>query len=186
MSRVGRKAIELPSEVKITIEKNQFRIQGPRGTLTTPVPAPIRVELTERELQAHRDSEDKPVKALHGLTRSLLANAVKGVTEGFRKDLDLVGIGFRADVQGKTLNLSLGFSHPVLFPIKEGIEIQVSRDKKPITNHVASIVVTGNDKQQVGQVAADIRRLRRPDAYKGKGIRYAGEVVKLKVGKKGV
>ncbi len=186
MSRVGRKAIELPSEVKITIEKNQVRIQGPRGTLTTPVPAPIRVELTERELQAHRDSEDKPVKALHGLTRSLLANAVKGVTEGFRKDLDLVGIGFRADVQGKTLNLSLGFAHPVLFPIKEGIEIQVSRDKKPITNHVASIVVTGNDKQQVGQVAADIRRLRRPDAYKGKGIRYAGEVVKLKVGKKGV
>ncbi len=186
MSRVGRKAIELPSEVKITIEKNQVRIQGPRGTLTTPVPAPIRVELTDRELQAHRDSEDKPVKALHGLTRSLLANAVKGVTEGFRKDLDLVGIGFRADVQKKTLNLSLGFAHPVLFPIKEGIEIQVSRDKKPITNHVASIVVTGNDKQQVGQVAADIRRLRRPDAYKGKGIRYAGEVVKLKVGKKGV
>ncbi len=186
MSRVGRSPIELPSEVKVTIEENQVRIQGPRGTLTPSVPAPIRVELTERELQAHRDSADKPVKALHGLTRSLLANAVKGVTEGFRKDLDLVGIGFRADVKGKILNLSLGFAHPVVFPFSEDIEIQVSRDKKPITNHVASIVVTGNDKQQVGQVAADIRRLRRPDAYKGKGIRYAGEVVKLKVGKKGV
>ena len=186
MSRVGRSPIELPSEVKVTIEENQVRVQGPRGTLTTPVPAAIRIEMTNRELQAHRDSEDKPVKALHGLTRSLLANAVKGVTEGFRKDLDLVGIGFRADVKGKILNLSLGFAHPVVFPFSEKIEIQVSRDKKPITNHVASIVITGNDKQQVGQVAADIRRLRRPDAYKGKGIRYAGEVVKLKVGKKGV
>ncbi|MCH8016044.1 MAG: 50S ribosomal protein L6 [Acidobacteria bacterium] len=186
MSRVGRKTIELPSEVKVTIEKNQVRVQGPRGTLITPVPAPIRIELTDRELQAHRDSDDKPVKALHGLTRSLLANAVKGVTEGFRKDLDLVGIGFRAEVKGKTLNLSLGFAHPVVFPFSEGIEIQVNRDKKPIANHVASIVVTGNDKQQVGQVAAEIRRLRRPDAYKGKGIRYADEVVKLKVGKKGV
>ncbi len=186
MSRVGRNPIELPSEVKVTIEENQVRVQGPRGTLTTPVPAAIRIEMTDRELQAHRDSEDKPVKALHGLTRSLLANAVKGVTEGFRKDLDLVGIGFRADVKGKILNLSLGFAHPVVFPFSEKIEIQVSRDKKPITNHVASIVITGNDKQQVGQVAADIRRLRRPDAYKGKGIRYAGEVVKLKVGKKGV
>ncbi len=186
MSRIGRKKIDLPSEVKVTIEKDQVRVQGPRGALTTAVPAPIRIELTDRELLAHRDSEDKPVKALHGLTRSLLANAVKGVTEGFRKDLDLVGIGFRADVKGKTLNLSLGFAHPVEFPFSEGIEIKVNRDKKPITNHVASIVVTGNDKQQVGQVAADIRRLRRPDAYKGKGIRYAGEVVKLKVGKKGV
>ncbi len=186
MSRVGRKVIELPSEVKITIEEDQVRVQGPRGTLTTRVPVPIRVELTDGGLLAHRDSEDKSVKALHGLTRSLLANAVKGVTEGFRKDLDLVGIGFRADVKGKTLNLSLGFAHPVSFPFSEGIEIKVNRDKKPITNHVASIEVTGNDKQQVGQVAADIRRLRRPDAYKGKGIRYVGEGVKLKVGKKGV
>ena len=142
--------------------------------------------MTDRELQAHRDSEDKPVKALHGLTRSLLANAIKGVTEGFRKDLDLVGIGFRADVQGKTLNLSLGFSHPVVFPFGQGVEIQVSRDKKTITKHVATIMVPGNDKQQVGQVAAYIRGLRHPDAYKGKGIHYVGEVVKLKVGKKGV
>ncbi len=186
MSRIGRKKIDVPSEVKVTIEKNQVRVQGPRGALTTSVPAPIRVELTDRELLAHRDREDKPVKALHGLTRSLLANAVTGVTEGFRKDLDLVGIGFRADVKGKTLNLSLGFAHPVEFPIREGIEIKVNRDKKPLTNYVTSIVISGNDKQQVGQVAADIRALRRPDAYKGKGIRYADEVVKLKVGKKGV
>jgi large subunit ribosomal protein L6 len=186
MTRVGRKIIEIPAEVKVTIEKDQVRVQGPRGTLTTRVPAPIRVELTDGSLLAHRDSEDKPVKALHGLTRSLLANAVAGVTEGFKKDLDLVGIGFRADVKGQTLNLSLGFAHAVEFPIREGIEVKVNRDKKPITNHVASIMISGNDKQQVGQVAADIRSLRPPDAYKGKGIRYADELVKLKVGKKGV
>ena len=186
MTRVGRKQIEIPSGVKVTIEKGQVSVQGPRGSLTTSVPAPIRVELTEGVLLAHRDSEDKPVKALHGLTRSLLANSVQGVTEGFKKDLDLIGIGFRAAVQGKTLNLTLGFAHPVEFPISEGIEIKVNRDKKPISNYVASIVISGNDKQQVGQVAADIRSLRPPDAYKGKGIRYADEVVKLKVGKKGV
>ncbi len=186
MTRVGSRQIEIPSEVKVTVEEGQVRVQGPRGSLTTVVPAPIRVELTAGVLSAHRDSEEKPVKALHGLTRSLLANAVEGVTEGFKKDLDLVGIGFRAAVQGKTLNLSLGFAHPVEFPISEGIEIKVDRDKKPISNYVASIVISGNDKQQVGQVAADIRSLRPPDAYKGKGIRYADEVVKLKVGKKGV
>ncbi len=186
MTRVGRRQIVIPSEVKVTIEKDQVRVQGPRGSLTTAVPAPIRVELTEGMLLAHRDSEEKPVKALHGLTRSLLANAVEGVTEGFKKDLDLVGIGFRAAVQGKTLTLSLGFAHTVEFPISEGIEIKVNRDKKPISNYVASIVISGNDKQQVGQVAADIRALRPPDAYKGKGIRYADEVVRLKVGKKGV
>jgi len=186
MSRVGRKTIEIPSEVKVTIEKDQVSVQGPRGSLTTPVPPQIRVELTDGELLAHRESDEKPVKALHGLTRSLLANAVRGVTEGFQKELDLVGIGFRADVKGKTLNLSLGFAHPVEFPISEGIEIKVDRGKKPITNYVASIRVSGNDRQQVGQVAADIRALRPPDAYKGKGIRYADEVVRLKVGKKGV
>ncbi len=186
MSRVGRRTIEISSEIKVTVEKDQVSVQGPRGSLTTTVPAQIRVELSDGELLAHRDSEEKPVKALHGLTRSLLANAVKGVTDGFRKDLDLVGIGFRADVQGKTLNLSLGFAHPVAYPIREGIEIKVDREKKPITNYVASILVIGNDKQQVGQVAADIRALRPPDAYKGKGIRYADEVVRLKVGKKAV
>lgn len=186
MSRVGRKTIEIPSEVKVTIEKDQVSVQGPRGSLTTPVPPQIRVELTDGELLAHRESDEKPVKALHGLTRSLLANAVRGVTEGFQKELDLVGIGFRADVKGKTLNLSLGFAHPVEFPISEGIEIKVDRGKKPITNYVASIRVSGNDRQQVGQVAAGIRALRPPDAYKGKGIRYADEVVRLKVGKKGV
>lgn len=186
MTRVGKKQIEIPSEVKVSIEEGQVSVQGPRGSLTTPVPPPIRVELADGALHARRDSKDKPIKALHGLTRSLLANAVKGVTEGFQKELDLVGIGFRADVQGKTLKMSLGFAHTVEFPISEGIEIKINRDKKAITNYVATIAVIGNDKQKVGQVAADIRALRPPDAYKGKGIRYADELVRVKVGKKGV
>ncbi len=186
MSRVGKQKIQIPSEVKVTIEKDHVRIEGPRGNLKNSLPASIRVEFTGGHLVIHRDSETKQVRALHGLTRSLLANSVTGVTQGFKKELDLVGIGFRAEVKGEALNLSLGFAHPIKFPISEGIEIQVERTKKPIANYVASIVVSGRDKQRVGQVAADIRMLRRPDPYKGKGLRYADELVRLKVGKKGV
>ena len=186
MTRVGGKKIPLPSGVKVTIEKERVLVQGPRGSLQTPVPARIRVEQEDADLVTHRDSDEKKVRALHGLTRALLANAVGGVTEGFSKELDVVGIGFRAEMKGKTLNLSLGFSHGIEFPAPEGIEIAVQKGKKPISNYIASIVVSGNDKQKVGQVAAEIRKLRSPDAYKGKGIRYSDELVKLKVGKKTV
>lgn len=186
MTRVGEKKIQIPSGVKVIIDKEQVRIEGPRGSLQTRLPDHIRVELNESDLLTHRDSDLKPVRALHGLARSLLANAVMGVTEGFTKELDLVGIGYRAEMKEKKLNLSLGFSHPVEFPVPEGVEIQIQRGKKPIANYVVTIVVSGNDKQSVGQVAAEIRALRRPDAYKGKGIRYADEIVRLKVGKKGV
>jgi len=186
MSRVGQREIQIPSDVKVTIDKDHVRIEGPLGNLKTSLPVSIRVEFTDGNLVTHRDSETKQVRALHGLTRTLLANAVTGVTQGFKKELDLVGIGYRAEVKGKALNLTLGFAHSIEFPISEGIEIQVERTKKPISNYVASIVVSGYDKQRVGQVAADIRTLRRPDPYKGKGIRYADELVRLKVGKKGV
>lgn len=186
MTRVGGKRIPIPSGVKITIDKEQILVQGPRGSLHTSVPDRIRVEQDDSELVTLRDNDEQGVRALHGLTRALLANAVTGVTEGFSKELDVVGIGFRAEVKGKTLNLSLGFSHGIEFPVPEGIEIAVQKGKKPISNYVASIVVSGNDKQQVGQVAANIRTKRPPDAYKGKGIRYADELVKLKVGKKTV
>ncbi|MEE8348006.1 MAG: 50S ribosomal protein L6 [Acidobacteriota bacterium] len=186
MTRVGGKSIPVPSGVKITIEKTEVRVQGPRGNLQAPVPKNIRVELVDSEVLIHRDNEQKEVRALHGLTRALLANAVKGVTEGFSKELDLVGIGFRAAVKGKMLNLSLGYSHGIEFPIPEGVEVAIQKGKKPISNYIASILVSGNDKQQVGQVAADIRMFRRPDAYKGKGVRYSDELVKLKVGKKTV
>ena len=186
MTRVGAKRIPVPSGVKIKIEKEQVLVQGPRGSLQTPVPDRIRVEQDNSDLVLHRDGEEKELRALHGLARALLANAVAGVTEGFNKELDVVGIGFRAEMKGKTLNLSLGFSHSIEFPVPEGIEIAVKKDKKPISNYIASILVSGSDKQQVGQVAADIRTLRPPDAYKGKGVRYADELVRLKVGKKTV
>lgn len=186
MTRVGAKKIPVPSGVKITIGKKQILVQGPRGSLQTPVPDHIRVELDTSDLVTLRENDEKVVRALHGLTRALLANAVTGVTEGFSKELDLVGIGYRAEMKGKTLNLSLGFSHGIEFPVPEGIEVTVQKGKKPISNYIASIVVSGNDKQQVGQVAANIRRKRPPDAYKGKGIRYADELVRLKVGKKTV
>ena len=186
MTRVGRKKIPLPPGVKDTIEKKRVIVQGPRGSLQSPVPDRISVELDDNDLVTHRDSDEKKVRALQGLTRALLANAVGGVTEGFSKELDLVGIGFRAAMEAKTLTMSLGFSHGIEFPVPEGIEIAVQKGKKPIGNYIASIVVSGNDKQQVGQIAAEIRMLRPPDSYKGKGIRYSDELVKLKVGKKTV
>ncbi|MEE2822736.1 MAG: 50S ribosomal protein L6 [Acidobacteriota bacterium] len=186
MTRVGGEKIPIPSEVKVTIESDKVLVQGPRGSLQTPVPGLIRVEMDSSDIVTHRDSDEKEIRALHGLTRSLLANAVIGVTEGFSKELDIVGIGYRAAVKGKVLSLSLGFSHSIEFSVPEGIEITVQKDKKPISNYIASVLVSGNDKQRVGQVAADIRTFRPPDAYKGKGIRYADELVRVKVGKKTV
>ncbi|MDA2927973.1 50S ribosomal protein L6 [Acidobacteria bacterium AH-259-G07] len=185
MSRVGRRKIKIPSGVQVSIQKDRVRVEGPRGKLETPLPSRIKAELADGVLVTHRENDEKKLKALHGLTSSLLGNAVTGVTEGFRKELDVVGIGYRANVEGKSLNLGLGFSHPLEFPVPEGIEIKIERTRKSTANYVASIVISGNDKQRVGQVAADIRALRPPDPYKGKGIRYADEVVRLKVGKKG-
>lgn len=185
MSRVGKKEIKFDSKVKIKVGEDRVEVEGPRGKIAVPVPAEITIEQTENVLRATRSSDDKRSRALHGLTRALLANAVQGVTDGFSRELDVVGIGFRADVKGKRLNLSLGFSHPIEFPIPEDIEVKVERSQRSVSNYVGTITVSGFDKQQVGQVAADIRSLRPPDSYKGKGIRYADETVRLKVGKKG-
>ena len=185
MSRVGRKPIKLPPGVKVTVEQGQVMVQGPKGMMETRLPKGIQAEVVDSALTARRESEERRVVALHGLARSLLANAVMGVTQGFQKELDIVGIGYKAEVRGKYLSLSLGHSHPIDFPVPEGITIKVERGTKPIQNYVATVVVSGTDKYRVGQVAADIRSLRRPDAYKGKGIRYADEVVRLKEGKKG-
>ena len=185
MSRVGRRKIYIPSGVQVTIEPSRVLVQGPRGKIETPVPDRIVAEMADDSLLVRRETEDKISRSLHGLIRSLLANAVAGVTEGFRKELDVVGIGYRAQVEGKSLKMSLGFSHTVEVTIPEGIQIEVERAQRSIANYIGTIVVSGNDKQQVGQVAADIRRLRPPDSYKGKGIRYTNELVRLKVGKKG-
>jgi len=185
MSRIGKQQINVPSGVKVSIETSRVVVEGKRGTLEVPVPDRTRVELSDSVLEVKRSDDTRQSRALHGLTRALLANAVHGVEEGFVKKLDVVGIGYRAEVKGKYLNLTLGHSHPTAFPVPEGIEISVVREPRSISNYVTTISIGGHDRQCVGQIAADIRALRPPDAYKGKGVRYSDEEVRTKVGKKG-
>ena len=177
MSRIGNKIIPIPQSVKVQISGNRIEVQGPKGKLTNTVPDGIHFEMKGSQLFALRSAETKQQKALHGLARSLVANAVKGVTEGFQKELEIVGIGYRAEARGKSIVFSLGFSHPIDFQVPSGINIAVEKQTR--------LVVTGIDRQKVGQTAATIRSLRKPDPYKNKGIRYAGEVLKKKVGKTG-
>jgi large subunit ribosomal protein L6 len=175
MSRIGRKPIPLPSGVKINSSGGKVEVQGPKGKLFVLVPRQIKLEQKDGILTAVRSSDED--RALHGLARALLANAVQGVTTGFKKDMDIVGVGYRAEVKGKNVAFALGKSHPIEFPIPEGIQISVEKQ--------THIVITGADKAQVGQVAADIRSLRPPDPYKQKGIRITGERLKKKAGKAG-
>src|SRR5271154_984161 len=175
MSRIGNKIIPVPSGVKIQIKDDAVEVQGPKGKMRVVVPKGISFEQKDGILTAVRDSDDD--RALHGLARALLANAVTGVTTGFKKDLDIVGVGYRAEVKGKSVAFALGKSHPIDFPIPEGIQITVDKQ--------THIVVSGADKAQVGQVAADLRSLRPPDPYKQKGIRITGERLKKKAGKAG-
>jgi large subunit ribosomal protein L6 len=177
MSRVGKKPIVLPKGVKVSISDAELEVEGPRGKLTSPVPPGISFAVENGELVCQRQTDARQQRAFHGLARALAHNAVKGVSEGFSRDLDIVGVGYRAQVEGRKVIFALGFSHPVEYPIPEGIEIRVDKQTR--------LTVSGNDRQQVGQVAAEIRRLRRPDPYKQKGIRYVGEVLKKKAGKAG-
>ncbi len=177
MSRVGKKIIPLPAGVKVKISEGALDVQGPKGKLTTVVPAGITFELTDGKLQASRASDSKQHRALHGLARSLAANAVKGVSEGFKKELEIVGIGYRAELRGKAVVFSLGFSHPIEFPIPSDISVAVEKQTR--------LLISGIDKHKVGEIAAQMRSLRKPDPYKNKGIRYVGEVLKKKVGKTG-
>jgi large subunit ribosomal protein L6 len=185
MSRVGKKPIKVPSGVKVTIRDGYLEVEGNKTKLSTSIPSGIRFELSGDTLTAVRSSDEKPYPAYHGLARALAANLVQGVTEGFSKQLDLVGIGYKVDAKPTAMTLSLGYSHPIEFPLPQGITAKVEKQSKSIQNYIATITIAGSDKQLVGQVAADIRSLRRPDAYKGKGLRYASETVRLKVGKKG-
>ena len=177
MSRVGRKVITLPKDVKVQIGPESLQIQGPKGKLSTPVPPGITFALENGSLSASRKNDERQQRAFHGLARALASNAVKGVTEGFRKDLDIVGVGYRAEVKGKQVHFALGYSHPVVFDIPQGIDVVVDKQ--------THVTVTGIDRQLVGQVAANIRRMRKPDPYKQKGVRFTGEVLKKKVGKTG-
>ena len=176
MSRIGKKPIPLPEGVAISIEPELVRVNGPRGELTERVPRDIRIEQTNGELLVTRPTDRAEHRALHGLTRSLVANMVEGVTTGFTKTLEIQGVGYRAQLKGRDLELALGYSHPVPVKAPEGIEFEVPQPTR--------VIVKGNSKQQVGEIAAIIRKQRPPEPYKGKGIRYQGEYVARKVGKR--
>lgn len=175
MSRIGQKPIAVPQGVKVQLSLHAIDIQGPKGKLSLTVPHGIKFETKDGHLVATRESEEH--RALHGLARALVANAVHGVTQGFKKELDIVGVGYRGEVKGKNLVLTLGYSHPIEFPIPEGIQIAVEKQ--------THLTVSGADKGKVGQVAANIRALRPPDPYKQKGVRITGERLKKKAGKAG-
>ncbi len=177
MSRIGKKPIAIPQGVKVAIEGNVVKVQGPKGALETRVPAGIKVAQQDGHLVAQRETDQQA--ALHGLTRALINNAVEGVTKGWTRELEIVGIGYRAELKGKTVVVfSLGYSHPIEYPLPEGITVAVDPKQTRLT-------ISGIDRQKVGQVAAEMRSLRPPDPYKNKGVRYAGERLKKKVGKTG-
>jgi len=185
MSRVGKKPITIPAGVSITIADTALEVKGPKGTLSTPVPNGVSFKQEDGTLVAER--VDDSYKAFHGLARALANSAVVGVTEGFEKKMDVVGVGYKADVQGKKILFSLGYSHPIEYALPDGIEAKTERvgAKTSINQYQLTITLNGIDKQKLGQVAAELNRLRKPDAYKGKGIRYADKLYKLKPGKTG-
>jgi large subunit ribosomal protein L6 len=176
MSRIGRKPIEIPSSVNIGLSPGRVQVNGPLGELSQQVPARMKIEQRDGEIVVERPTERGEDRALHGLTRSLIANMVEGVTKGFEKRLEIQGVGYRAALRGAALELNVGFSHPVVVQPPAGITFEVPAPTQ--------IVVKGVDKQQVGQIAAEVRRVRPPEPYKGKGIRYEGEYVRRKVGKR--
>ena len=178
MSRIGKAPIKLPQGTSLQVGEAEVRVKGPKGELVSPLMPGVTVVLEGDIASLQRDSDEKQQRAYHGMCRSLLANAVAGVSKGFTKELEIQGIGYRANVAGRNLELQLGYSHPINYPIPEGIEISVEKN--------TMITVAGIDKQKVGQVAAEIRAMRPPEPYKGKGVRYKGEQVRRKVGKAAV
>jgi large subunit ribosomal protein L6 len=177
MSRIGRMPVVVPSGVDVTINGRHVRVKGPKGELSLEVSEPIEVTQADGIITVTRPSDEGEIRALHGLSRSLIANMVTGVTDGYRKTMEIVGVGYRVQAKGQDLEFALGFSHPVPIPAPDGITFRVETPTR--------FVVEGIDKQQVGEVAANIRKLRKPDPYKGKGVRYQGEQIRRKVGKAG-
>ena len=177
MSRIGKKLIVIPKGVTVKVGEGAVEVQGPKGTLKQAFPSGINFELADGHLVAKRGTDSPELAKYHGLARSLVANAVVGVTDGFKRELDIVGVGYRAELKGQQVIFALGYSHAVVFDIPDGITVAIEKQ--------THITVTGVDRQLVGQVAANIRRLRKPDPYKQKGVRYTGEVLKKKAGKTG-
>jgi large subunit ribosomal protein L6 len=176
MSRIGRKPVPIPQGVNVQVADGTVRAEGPKGKLSQPIPTPLSAKVEGNALLIVRPDDDRRVRALHGLTRALMANMVSGVKDGFERKLEIVGIGYRAQMQGKAIQLALGYSHPVIFPLPDGITAEIDKQ--------TAITLKGADKALLGQTAAKLRALRKPDPYKGKGIRYVGEYVRRKVGKK--
>ena len=176
MSRIGRQPIPIPQGVKVQIDVGTISAEGPKGKLSQPVPAGMAAKIEDNILMITRDSDHRTARTMHGLTRALIANMVTGVKDGFERKLEIVGIGYRAQLQGRNIQLALGYSHPVIFPLPETITAEIERQ--------VVITLRGPDKALLGETAAKLRTLRKPDPYKGKGIKYAGEVIRRKVGKK--
>ena len=177
MSRIGKQPIAIPKGVTVKVDGDTVDVTGPKGHLRQPLPPGINAVIEEGQLVTRKSSDERQFDKFHGLARSLVNNAVVGVTEGFKKELDIVGVGYRAEMKGKQVVLALGYSHPIVFDVPTGIEIAIEKQ--------THLTVTGVDRQLVGQVAANLRRLRKPDPYQQKGVRYTGEVLKKKAGKTG-
>jgi large subunit ribosomal protein L6 len=177
MSRIGKKPIPVPKGVTVAVKDGAIEVKGPKGAVSQRIPPGVKFAQDGDQLTASLERDDKELGKFHGLARSLVANAVLGVTEGFKKELDIVGVGYRAEVKGRQVHFALGYSHPVVFDMPQGVDVVVDK--------LTHVTVTGVDRQKVGQAAANIRQLRKPDPYKQKGVRYTGEVLKKKAGKTG-
>ena len=177
MSRIGKKPIAIPKGVTVKVDAGGVEVKGPKGQMKQPLPPGVTAVVEEGQLVTRKAAEERELDKFHGLARSLVNNAVLGVTEGWKKELDIVGVGYRAELKGKQIVLALGYSHPVVFDVPAGIDVAIDKQ--------THITVTGVDRQLVGQVAANMRRLRKPDPYQQKGVRYTGEVLKKKAGKTG-
>jgi large subunit ribosomal protein L6 len=183
MSRVGKKPIDLPERVKVSIQNGEVAVEGPKGKLSQEVPNGINVVVEDSKVIVTRSSDDRRVRALHGLTRALIGNMVTGVTQGFAKTLRIVGLGYKAQFENGTLTLQLNYSHPIVYKVPEGIDIAIERSETVQNQPEIPLIVSGIDRQQVGQVAAIIRDFQKPEPYRGKGIKYMGEHIRRKAGK---
>jgi large subunit ribosomal protein L6 len=183
MSRVGKKIIEIPKDVKVNITESEVEIQGPKGKLATPIPDGVSFKFEDGKLTAEREND--AYTAIHGTARALVANAVTGVSKGFAQEMDVVGVGYKAELRGRAILFALGYSHPIEFVLPEGVSAKVEKLQRTINQYQTTITLSGIDRHLLGQTAANMHKLRKPDAYKGKGVRYADRPMKLKPGKTG-